>query len=119
VEGVFEPTTHKGEFVFPFKWVTVPRIDPETGEQAKDEVTGALLWKEEKVYSKIPFGIRRYADGLLQFLIKANLPEMYRERSAVEVTGAGGGAIEIVERLAAGRKRVAEMKAALERSKEE
>lgn len=109
-DGVFEPCTYKGEFVFPFTVVRKPLIDPSTGEQEKNAVTGALLFREERVYGKIPFGIWKKSDRLLEFLLRAGKPDKFRERSSVEVTGAAGGPIEIVERLQAGRARIAKTK---------
>ncbi|HZT29705.1 MAG TPA: hypothetical protein VFA33_07480 [Bryobacteraceae bacterium] len=41
--------------------------------------------------------IRRYSDGLLQFLLKGALPEKYRERSSVEHSGPAGGPIEFTD----------------------
>lgn len=119
VEGVFEPTTHKGEFVYPFKYVDVPDIDEKTGAQKTDPETGAVLWRTKRVYSKVPYGVRKYSDRLLEFLIKGHKPERFREKSSVELTGAGGGAIEIVQQLLEGRKRVAEARAAAEKAKAE
>jgi hypothetical protein len=48
---------------------------------------------------------REFSDAVLMFLLKGFKPDKYRERGSVELTGAGGGPIEIVERLNAARKR--------------
>jgi hypothetical protein len=50
--------------------------------------------------------VREYSDTLLIFLLKAIRPEKYRERSEVTVPGL----TDLVERLAAGRKRAAGVK---------
>jgi hypothetical protein len=39
--------------------------------------------------------IRRYSDTLAIFLLKAHRPAVYRDNSRVEVTGEGGGPIQI------------------------
>lgn len=36
-----------------------------------------------------------YSDRLLELLLKAKKPDEYRERSSIEMSGAGGGAIEV------------------------
>lgn len=39
--------------------------------------------------------VREYSDGLLIFLLKARRPNVYRDNSRVEHTGADGGAIKV------------------------
>lgn len=39
--------------------------------------------------------VREYSDTLLIFLMKGAMPEKYKERQAHEVTGKGGGPIEV------------------------
>lgn len=39
--------------------------------------------------------VRRYSDTLLIFLLKAHNPEKYRENSRMELTGAGGGPVQV------------------------
>ena len=40
--------------------------------------------------------IRKYSDTLLIFLMKGHRPEKYRERSHLEVTGEGGGPVQMI-----------------------
>lgn len=47
--------------------------------------------------------VREYSDTLLIFLLKGAMPDKYRERISQEITGK----VEIAERLAAGRQRLA------------
>ena len=63
---------------------------------------------EEPVYYQgvVCGGIQRYSDGLMQFLLRGVKPEKYRERKEIQHTGA----VEIVERLKAARKRMARIK---------
>jgi hypothetical protein len=98
VEGVYEPNIHKGEFVYPLLGYA-KKVDPETGESKTDF--------DQPIFGKKPLGVMKHSDRLLEFLLRGNKPDTYRERGSVEVTGAGGGPIEIVERLNAGRKRLA------------
>jgi hypothetical protein len=94
VEGVFEPNKFKGEFVYPVVGYEV------------DAVTG-LPDRDRPIFGKKPLGVMKHSDGLLEFLLRGGKPETYRDRGSVEVTGAGGGPIEIVERLNAARARIA------------
>ena len=41
----------------------------------------------------------KLSDRLLEFLLRGNKQETYRDRGTVELTGKDGGPIEIVERL--------------------
>ncbi len=91
-EGVFEPTVWQGQFTFP---VIGFKRDAEGRSKSKP------------IHSRTPYGVMKLSDRLLEMLLKANKPEVYREPRTVEITGAGGGPIEIVERLNAARKRVA------------
>jgi hypothetical protein len=69
--GVFEPTTYQGKFVFPVIG------------QRKDAKTGEL----KPIFSKVPYGIWKKSDRLLEFLLKGQKPEVYRERQSVEHSG--------------------------------
>ncbi len=71
VEGTFEPLKHKGDFVFPV-------IGFELDADGKPDPC-------RPIYRKTPRGIWKKSDRLLEFLLKANKPEVYRERSAKEV----------------------------------
>lgn len=79
-EGVLEPLVYQGEFTY------------------ERDAKGRRKLKK-------PLGIRKYSDALMMFLLKGFKPDKYRERGSVELTGANGGPIEIVERLNAARKR--------------
>src|ERR1017187_220053 len=93
-EGVFEANSHQGAFVYPIKGF---HKNPETG----------LPDPDRPIYGKTPYGVTKLSDRLLEFLLRGAKPETYREQRTVEITGAGGGPIEIVERLNAARKRLA------------
>jgi hypothetical protein len=91
--GVFEPTVYQGEFVY-------PRIEKEVVDQETGEVTKLV------VNAETPYGMRKYSDSLLMFLLKGARPDKYRETWKGELTGPGGGPLEIVQRLEAARKRL-------------
>jgi hypothetical protein len=95
-DGVFEPNTYKGDFVYP---ITGYRLNEETGKPDYNL----------PIYGKKPLGVMKSSDRLLEFLLRGAKPETYREARTVELTGAGGGpiALQLVERLNAGRQRIA------------
>lgn len=91
-EGIEEPLVYQGEFTYP----QVPD-DDEEGNQKRDE-DGKLLWKKD---SK-PLTIRKYSDGLLQFLLRGFNSDKYRDKGSVELSGS----IDITDRLNAARQRL-------------
>lgn len=102
VEGVFEPTTHQGAFVYPvigYRRDAKGRFDP-----------------TKPIHSKTPYGVMKLSDRLLEFLLRGAKPETYREARTVEISGPGGGpiALQLVERLNAARKRLAKPEATLD-----
>lgn len=73
-EGIEEPLVYQGQFTYKEKY------NPATGKTEK--------------YGK-PLAIRKYSDGLLQFLLKGFRPEKYRDRASVEHSAPGGGPIQL------------------------
>jgi len=53
--------------------------------------------------TRYPLTIREYSDTLLIFLMKGAMPQKYRDNAKIELSGE----VNLVERLAAGRARVA------------
>lgn len=47
--------------------------------------------------------VRRYSDQLLTLLLKANRPEKFREKSSMELTGAGGGPVKVDDAAASAK----------------
>ena len=41
--------------------------------------------------------VRNYSDTLAIFLLKGGKPDKYRERTSTELTGAGGGPVELTD----------------------
>ena len=63
VEGVFEPTTHQGAFVYPvigYRRDAKGRFDP-----------------TKPIHSKTPYGVMKLSDRLLEFLLRGAKPETY------------------------------------------
>jgi hypothetical protein len=75
--GVFVPNVFQGQFVYlPKDYV---------------EKDGKRVLKP----GAKPLGVWQKSDRLLEFLLKGFKPEKYRERTSTEITGAGGGVIEV------------------------
>lgn len=91
--GIEEPVIHLGHLCF---------------EPLRDE-NGQLVRDAEgnPQYSKQPLTVRKRSDVAAFFLLKAKRPNIYREHQTIEHTGS----IEIIDRLAAGRARVAKVHA--------
>jgi hypothetical protein len=106
--GVYEPNVFQGKFIYPqYEHITPAVLGPRGGivEPERRE------WRD--VPDARPLGVWRKSDTLLIHLLRGFLPEKYNMRGAFEVSGPGGGPIEIVERLNAARRRAAERAAAL------
>lgn len=72
----------------------------QAGQTLEDEaVRRAHEGVVEPVYYKgVPIGaIRVYSDSLMQMLLKGFLPERYRERASLEVSGPAGGPIVLAD----------------------
>lgn len=89
--GVFghdEPIVYQGQFV---PLIDYNAIDPDTGEKyppalapVKRDREGTVLYATTK----------KFSDPLAAIVLKANSPK-YRETSRMELTGTGGGPVEI------------------------
>lgn len=65
-------------------------------------------WEEPVFYQGDECGrVRRFDGGLMQFLLRGAKPEKYRERLDHEIHGS----VDLVERLEAGRQRLAKVEA--------
>jgi hypothetical protein len=101
--GVFEPNVFQGRFVYPQEeYVETPAVIGPRGAIREPE---KRAWRD--VPGAPPFGTWRRSEGIMLRLLAAFMPEKYRRNASVELSGPGGGAIEIVQRLNAGRARVA------------
>jgi len=76
VLGVEEPVVSMGQVVYEYHAVL------DTDGNAKLDSKGKPIMKRGKMVT-----IRKYAPSLLQTLLKANMPEKYKDKSAVEHSG--------------------------------
>jgi hypothetical protein len=88
-----------------YRWINE---SVEFAEQVKDAEMDAAEALEEEARRRAAEGIdepvyyqgrvvgyiKRYSDNLLMFLLKGAMPDKYKERTAQEVSGPGGGPIQ-------------------------
>ncbi len=100
-----------------YDWMRALPEYPALFAQAQEE---AAQWMEDEATRRASEGIlqaewyqgkavgtkRVFSDGLMMFLLRGLMPMKYRPAASIEVTGPGGGPLEIVERLNAARKRI-------------
>jgi hypothetical protein len=94
--GVFEPNVYQGRWLYPQE-----EYEIEPASRGKPAKTGY-----RDVPGSKPLGLWKKSDALLMFRLRGEYPDKYRPYGSVELTGPGGGPIEIVERLQAARSRV-------------
>ena len=94
--GVFEPNVYQGRFIYPQEEYEI--------EPATKHAPAKTGWRD--VPGSHPLGVWKKSDLLLALRLRGEMPEKYRPYGSVELTGPGGGPIEIVERLNAARARV-------------
>lgn len=100
LRGVFEPNVFQGRFTFEQEEVVTPAVTGPRGGVVEPE---RREWRERP---DKPLGTWRKSDALLMFLLRGNMRDKYGA-GALEVTGANGGPVEIIERLNAARARAA------------
>jgi hypothetical protein len=106
--GVFEPNVFQGRWTYPQEEY---EIEPAVLGRGGKVLTPAKIGVRDVPGSR-PLGVWKKSDMLLALRLRAEMPERYRQYGSMELTGPGGGPIEIVQRLNAGRARVAAAKAA-------
>jgi hypothetical protein len=82
VDGTDEPVIHRGQ--------PMGHWEDAGGNRLPQYAPGARF---------VPLTTKRYSDQLLALMLKAALPEKYRERADVSLTGPGGGAVEVVVKV--------------------
>ena len=65
-------------------------LELEARRRAVDGVEKPIFWQGEEVGS-----VREYSDSLLQFLLKGNKPDKFRDRASLDVAGSPGRPLEI------------------------
>jgi hypothetical protein len=98
-EGVAKPLTHQGQLTYQRDY-SATEIDPETGQTRFVHPSEAPL-KRDADGNLIPVTVPEVSDSLAMFMLKAHLPDKYRERSEVSVNGT----IDIASAIHAARKR--------------
>jgi hypothetical protein len=112
--GVYEPNIFKGQFVYPREEYVIEEAQPAReavfGVDAQPAVPAVTAWRD--VPGAPPLGVWKKSDGLMMFLLRGFMPQKYRQQGSLELSGPGGGPIEIgvVERLNAARNRLAALK---------
>jgi hypothetical protein len=94
--GEWVPNIYQGRFVYPEHEVIIPATETEPERREMRPIPGAK-----------PLGTYRRSEMLHALLLRGFLPERYGWRGQFEVSGPGGAPIDIVERINAGRLRVA------------
>jgi hypothetical protein len=103
MRGVFEPNVFQGRFLYPQEeYIEKPAVIGPRGGIREPEVRA---WRDKP--GSAPLGIWRKSDALTALLLRGRMREKYGMHGALELSGPGGAAIEIVQRLNAGRARVA------------
>jgi hypothetical protein len=119
-KGIFEPLVYQGQFQYAQRKRIICTL-PDGREVYEDDLTREdpnFDLKPFDIQSRrtvledygLPLGIFRRSEGLMGRLLKAFMPQRYADRGALELTGKDGGPLEIVERLQAGRQRIAAAK---------
>jgi hypothetical protein len=110
--GVFEPNVFQGRFCYPQEeYVVTPAVIGPRGAIREPEVRA---WRDKP--GARPLGTYRKSDALMMMMLRGAMPGKYRQSAALELSGPGGGPIEIVKRLQAAHARMAALRAAREKS---
>jgi hypothetical protein len=106
MRGVFEPNVFQGRFIYPQEeYEETPAV---IGARGGIVTPAKMAWRDKP--GAQPFGIWRKSDALTALLLRGRMREKYGMHGSLELSGPGGNAIEIVQRLNAGRARVAALK---------
>lgn len=101
--GLYEPYVYQGKVSFPREeYIVKPAVLGPRGGVREAEVRA---WRN--VPGAKPYGIYKRSEAVMLRLLAGFMPEKYRATASVEVSGPGGGPLEIVRRLNAARDRAA------------
>jgi hypothetical protein len=70
------------------------RLEAEAFRRAVDGVDEPLIGRIAKDQDGIITHVKKYSDGLLTILLKANRPDKFKDRTATELTGKDGGPVK-------------------------
>jgi hypothetical protein len=103
MRGAFEPNVFQGRFLYPQEeYIEKPAVIGPRGGIQQPEVRA---WRDKP--GAQPLGIWRKSDALTALLLRGRMREKYGMHGSMELTGPGGGPLEIVQRLNAARARMA------------
>ena len=97
--GTDKPLTHQGQLTYQRDFAAQV-VDPETGE-LRTVAPHEAPYKRDANNNLIPLTVAEVSDTLIQFMLKAHMPEKYRERQDINVTGS----IDIATAILEARKR--------------
>lgn len=91
VQGVVKPLFHQGQPIYQYRTVT-----DDDGQPVKDgnghDLREVVRDAQGQPVQAVEY---TYSDALLMQQLKANLPWKYRESTSVELTGRGGGPLQV------------------------
>jgi hypothetical protein len=97
MRGVFEPYIYQGAYCYPQEeYVIKPAVVSKRGQVIKPEVRG-----KRDIPGAAPMGLWKKSDYLLAKLLTGMMREKYGAPRSLEISGPGGGAIDIAERMQA------------------
>ena len=80
------------------KHIGAEALEDECVRRAREGVDEPVFYQGDKCGS-----VRKYSDTLAIFLLKGAMPDKYREKTAMELTGANGGPVQITDTERAAR----------------
>lgn len=98
-EGHAKPLVHQGQLTYQRDYAA-KEIDPENGQLRYVDPMNAP-YKRDTDGQLIPLTVPEVSDTVLMFMLKAHLPDKYRERTDLNVSGT----IDIANAILAARKR--------------
>lgn len=76
------------------KETAMDKLESEAFRRAHDGVEEPIVGRVGKDQDGVVTHVKRYSDGLLQFLLRAHRPQLYKDRVAQEVSGPNGGPVQ-------------------------
>lgn len=89
--GVAKPLYHQGQPVYLYRTIVDENNVPQRDEDGR-ELREVVRDDKGQPVQAVEY---TYSDSLMALMLRGAKPEKYREKSAVELTGAGGGPLEV------------------------
>lgn len=90
-QGVTKPLYYQGQPVYLYRTVVDENNVPQRDEDGR-ELREVVRDDKGQPVQAVEYS---YSDSLMALMLRGAKPEKYREKSAVELTGAGGGPLEV------------------------